>query len=102
MLAHALAVLGLAIYGFEVYRTVQRFGARRPGMLGSTTRGPKVHIFMAVLMTVVFVILAVSIPAVPLYVAPAGAVINGAYLLLAVRYARRRADERKAKADEGR
>jgi hypothetical protein len=29
VLIHVLAVLGLAVYAFEVHRTVRRFGARR-------------------------------------------------------------------------
>lgn len=101
MLAHVLAVLGLAIYAFEIYRTVQRFGVRRRGMIGGAAGAPRMHIFMAVLMTVIFVILATSFAAVPFYVAPAGAVINGVYLVLALRYARRRSAERGARSDRG-
>lgn len=102
MLPHVLAVLGLALYGFEVYRTVRRFGARRLGMIGGAAGAPGMHVFMAVLMTVFFFVLAVSFAAVPFYVAPAGAVINGVYLVMALRYARRRSAERKGRADRGR
>ncbi|HUG40705.1 MAG TPA: hypothetical protein VMM12_09475 [Longimicrobiales bacterium] len=101
MLAHVLAVLGLAFYGFEVYRTVRRFGVRRAGMFGAAAGAPRAHVFMAVLMTVIFFILAASFAAVPFYVAPAGAVINAVYLVLALRYARRRSAERRARLDRG-
>jgi membrane protein implicated in regulation of membrane protease activity len=100
VLNHVLAVLGLAVYAFEVYRTVQRFGARRPGLLGAAAGAPGMHIFMAVLMAAIFVILAMSFAAVPLYVGPVGAVINGVYLVAALRYARRRSEERKSKTEE--
>lgn len=102
MLIHVLAVLGLAVYTFEVYRTVQRFGARRPGVFGAAAGAPGIHIFMAVFMAAVFAILAASFPAVPLYVGAVGVVINGAYLVMALRYARRRSAERKSKIDERR
>lgn len=101
MLAHVLAVLGLALYGFEVYRTVQRFGVRRPGMLGGAAGAPRAHVFMSILMTFIFFVLAASFAAVPFYVFPAGALINGVYLVLALRYARRRSAERKARLGEG-
>lgn len=101
MLPHVLAVLALALYAFEVYRTVQRFGVRRRGMLGGAAGAPGMHVLMAVLMTVAFFIVAVSFAAVPFYVGPAGAVINGVYLVLALRYARRRSGERRAKLNSG-
>lgn len=102
MLIHVLAGFGLAVYAFEVYRTVQRFGARRPGLVGAAAGAPGMHILMAVLMTALFFILAASFAAVPFYVGPAGAVINGVYLVLALRYARRRSAERKSKTEERR
>lgn len=90
MLNHVLAVLGLAAYGFEVYRTVQRFGVRRRGVVGGVAGAPGMHILMAILMTVILVTLAASLDAVPDYVGPAGAVINAVYLVLALRHARQR------------
>ena len=100
MLAHVLSVLGLALYGFEVYRTVRRFSARRSGFVGGMASAPTAHVVMAVLMTLVFVILAASFGAVPIYVAPIGAAINGVYLVLALRYGRRRKAEREARRGE--
>ena len=102
MLAHVLAVLGLAVYGFEVLRTVQRFGVRRPGMLGRVAGAPGAHVLMAVLLTILAFILAASFEAVPDYVAPVAAAINAVYLVLALRYGRRRSRERKARAESGR
>ena len=96
LLAHVLAVLGLAFYAFEVYRTVLRFGARRRGMIGGAAGSPRSHIAMAVFMALVFLLLPALFTAVPLYVAPVGVVINAVYLVLAVRFARRRSAERKA------
>ncbi len=90
MLNHILAVLGLAVYAFEVYRTVQRFGVRRRGIVAGVAGAPRMHMLVAILMTVVFFTLAASIAAVPFYVGPAGAVINAVYLVLAFRYARQR------------
>lgn len=90
MLNHVLAILGLAVYGFEVYRTVQRFGVRRRGIVGGVAGAPRMHMLMAIVMTVLFFTLATSLAAVPFYVGPAGAVINAVYLVLAFRYARRR------------
>lgn len=101
MVAHILAVLSLAFYGFEVYRTVRRFGVRRTGMIGGAAGAPRAHVVMAVLMTAVFFILAASFAAVPFYVGPAGAAINVVYLVLALRYARRRSGERRARLDSG-
>lgn len=101
MLAHVLAVLGLAVYGFEVYRTVQRFGARRSGMIGGVAGNPGAHVLVAVLTTIAAFILVASFAAVPVYVAPAAAVINGVYLVLAVRYGRRRSREREARREPG-
>ena len=101
MLAHVLAVLGLAVYGFEIYRTVQRFGVRRGGMLGGVAGNPGAHVVMAVLITILFFILAASFAAVPVYVAPAAAVINAVYLVLALRYGRRRSQERKGRRNPG-
>lgn len=97
MLAHVLAVLGLAAYAFEVYRTVLRFGVRRPGALGTAASAPGAHVLMAVLMTMVAFILAATFEAVPPYVGPAAALINVVYLVLALRYGRRRAREREAR-----
>lgn len=97
MLAHILSVLGLALYAFEIYRTVLRFGARRPGMFGGAAGAPRAHIIMAVLMALVFLALPAIFDAVPFYVAPVGVVINAVYLVVAVRYARRRSAERKAR-----
>ena len=99
MLTDVLAVLGLAVYAFEVYRTVQRFGVRRPGMLGAAAGAPGMHILMAVLLTAIFFILAASFEAIPSYVAPAGAVITAVYLVLALRYSRRRSAERRSKTE---
>lgn len=87
---HILAILGLALYGFEVYRTVQRFGVRGRGIVGGVAGAPRMHMAMAILMTVIFVTLAASFAAVPVYVGPVGAMINGVYLVLAIRYARER------------
>ena len=99
MLPHILAVLGLALYAFEVYRTVRRFGARRPGMFGGAAGSPTAHVAMAVLMALIFLLLPAIFAAVPVYVAPIGVLINVAYLGLALRYARRRAAERKPRPD---
>lgn len=96
MVAHVLAVLGLAFYAFEVHRTVRRFGARRHGLIGGAAGSPRAHIAMAVFMALVFLLLPAIFPAVPVYVAPVGALINVVYLVIAIRYARRRSDERKA------
>ena len=102
LLPHVLAVLGLALYAFEVYRTVQRFGARRPGVFGAAAGSPGLHIMMSVLMAAIFAVLPVAFAAVPFYVAPAGVGINAAYLVLAIRYSRRRSAERKSKTGAGR
>jgi hypothetical protein len=90
MLNHALAILVLVVYAVEVYRTVQRFGVRRRGVVGGVAGAPRMHMLMAVVMAVVFLTVATSLAAVPFYVGPAGVVINLVYLVLAVRYARRR------------
>jgi len=100
MLAHVLAVLGLAIYAFEVYRTVLRFGVKRPGMLGTVMLSAPLHVFMAVVMAVGFVVLG-STPLfpVPAYVAPVGVLINLVYLVMALRHARRQARARAERSE---
>lgn len=100
MVAHVLAVLGLAVYGFEVYRTVNRFGVRRSGLIGGLAGNTGAHVLVGVLTTIFALILDASFAAIPVYVAPAAAGINAVYVILALRHGRRRSRERKAQSGQ--
>lgn len=96
MLSHVIAVLGLLLYGFEVYRTVERFGAVRTGMAGMVVGLPKAHMALALLLLGLSAFLA-SVAQVPIYVGPAGAAISVVYLFAAARFRRRQKAERERK-----
>jgi hypothetical protein len=49
MLAHLIAVFALAVLGFELYRTIDRLGAIRPGVAGRIVSSPLAHLVTAVL-----------------------------------------------------
>lgn len=94
MIAHVLAGAGLALYAFEVYRTILRFGVKRPGMLGTVAGLAGVHVFMAVALTVLAWAFAPNLPGVPAYVAPVITAVNAVYLLAALLYIRSRGRRR--------
>lgn len=88
MFAHALAILGIAILGIEVYRTTQRFGSTRLGMVGMIVAAAKAHMLLAAIFILIGVWL-FTVEAVPIYTGPAIILIGLWYLLAALKQRQR-------------
>lgn len=86
MLAHVIAILGLAYFAWDVRRTVIRLRSVRGPSLVSA---PGAHVCMAVVLAIVFLML-YPVSSVPVYVTPIGVALSAIYFIEARKVARAR------------